>query len=51
MVKNQVLNWQAQDLNNLIYEINELELLIKKNINNSINLMTNFIFEKLSTNN
>tara|TARA_B100000035_G_C21002062_1_gene555441 strand:- start:137 stop:1120 length:984 start_codon:yes stop_codon:yes gene_type:complete len=51
MVKNQILNWQAQDLNNLIYEINELELLIKKNINNSINLMTNFIFEKLSTNN
>ena len=51
MVKKQVLDWQAQDLNNLIYEINELELLIKKNINNSINLMTNFIFEKSSAKN
>ena len=51
MVKKQVLKWQVQDLNNLIYEINELELLIKKNINNSINLITNFIFEKSSAKN
>ena len=32
----------------LIYEINDLELAMKKNINNSMNLITNFILEKSS---
>ena len=34
----------------LIYEINDLEMAMKKNINNSINLITNFMLEKSSSN-
>ena len=31
----------------LIYEINDLEMAMKKNINNSINLITNFMLKKV----
>ena len=31
-----------------MYRLNELELLIKKNVNNSINLITNFLLEQAS---
>ena len=38
-----------KDLKNLIYKINEIELHIKKNLNNSLNLITDFILEQCST--
>ena len=41
--KRQVQNWNPQKLRLLIYKINELELVIKKNFNNSINLITDFL--------
>ena len=34
----------------VINRLNEIEHLIKKNINNSINLLTNFILEEASEN-
>ena len=37
MVKTQVNNWKLKDLKNKIYEINEVEILIKNNSKNSIN--------------
>ena len=48
-IKQQVLNWTTKSLKELLFEINEVELLIKKNINNSVNILTNFIIEKSST--
>ena len=33
-------------LKSLIYKINEVELLIKKNSNNSINILSDFIIEQ-----
>ena len=46
IVKQQIINWKTESLKKSLYEINELELLIKKNINNSINLLTDFIIKK-----
>ena len=41
--KRQVQNWNPQKLRLLIYKINELELIMKKNFNNSLNLITDFL--------
>ena len=41
--KRQIQSWKPQKLRLLIYEINELELVIKKNFNNSLNLVTDFL--------
>ena len=41
--KRQIQNWKPQKLRLLIYKINELELIIKKNFNNSLNLITDFL--------
>ena len=41
--KLQVQNWSPQKLRLLIYKINELELIMKKNFNNSLNLITDFL--------
>ena len=41
--KRQVQNWNPQKLRLLIYKINELELIIKKNFNNSLHLITDFL--------
>ena len=42
-VKIQVKNWKAVDLKNKIYEINEIETLIKTNSKNALNLVSDFI--------
>ena len=44
--KLQIQNWKPQKLRLLIYKINELELIIKKNFNNSLNLITDFLLEQ-----
>ena len=41
--KRQIQSWEPQKLRLLIYKINELELIIKKNFNNSLNLITDFL--------
>jgi DNA polymerase III subunit delta len=46
IVKQQVQNWSYENAEELIYEINETELLIKKYSNNSINILSNFIIEQ-----
>ena len=48
IIKQQIINWKTESLKKSLYEINELELLIKKNINNSVNLLTDFIIKKAS---
>ena len=49
IVKLQIKNWSYENIEKLIYEINEVELLIKKYSNNSINILYDFII-KQSTN-
>ncbi len=51
-IKYQITKWKIIDLKNLIIEINEVELLVKKNSLNSINILSDFIINKsASTNN
>ena len=51
IVKQQINKWNPKQIKNLIYEINEIELSIKKNLNNSINLTTNLIIDQVSSKN
>ena len=46
IVKQQIKNWSLNRAENLIYKTNELELLIKKNSNNSINILSDFIINQ-----
>ena len=43
IVKEQIKNWTLKKVENLIYKINEIELLVKKNSSNSINILFDFI--------
>ena len=46
ITKQQIVKLTPENIKQLIYKLSELELLIKKNINNSINLITDFILEQ-----
>jgi DNA polymerase III subunit delta len=46
IVKEQVKNWSQDKTKDLIYKINDIELLLKKNPNNSINILSDFIIEQ-----
>ena len=46
IVKQQIKNWSFNNIENLIYKINEVELLIKKNSSNSVNILSDFIIEQ-----
>lgn len=46
IVKKQISLWNPANIKNLIYRLNEIELFIKKNINNSKNIVTDFILEQ-----
>ena len=48
ITKQQIQKWKSKNIKQLIYALNEIELQIKKNINNSINLITDFILSHLS---
>ena len=45
IIKQQILKWKPRKIKGLIYKINKIELNIKKNINLSINLITDFLIE------
>ena len=49
ITKQQIYKWTPENIKQLIYKLSEIELLIKKNINNSINLITDFILNKASS--
>ncbi len=51
IVKEQIKNWSLNKIENLIYKINEIELLIKKNSTNSINILFDFIITQSSKTN
>ena len=45
VVKQQLRTWSLTEIKKLIYQINEIELLIKKHNSNSISILFNFIIE------
>ena len=49
ITKQQIYKWKPKNIKQLIYTLSEIELQIKKNINNSINLITDFILSQSST--
>ncbi len=48
ITKQQIYKWTSENIKQLIYALSEMELRIKKNINNSINLITDFILSQSS---
>jgi DNA polymerase-3 subunit delta len=49
ITKQQIYKWKSKNVKQLIYALSETELQIKKNINNSINLITDFILLQSSS--
>ena len=49
IVKIQLNKWKPNKIKELIYHVNDIELQIKKNFNNSLLIITNFILEKSSS--
>ena len=45
IVKNQISKWNLKDTEKLIYKINDIELIVKKNYQNSLNILSDFILE------
>ncbi len=48
ITKQQIKQWEPETIKNLIFKLVDIELLIKKNLNNSLNLITNFMLEQSS---
>lgn len=46
--KHQIKIWEPQSLKVLIYKLNDLELIVKKNLYNSLNLVVNFLLDQSS---
>ena len=51
IVKQQIYKWKPDKIKKLIFKINEIELLIKKNLSNSVNIVTDFLLEQSSKKN
>ena len=49
IIKQQIYKWKPSNIKQLIYALSSTELQIKKNINNSINLITDFILLQSSS--
>ena len=43
IVKKQAQSWSTKEVKNIIYKINDLEIMIKKNSINSINFVSDFV--------
>ena len=46
-IKMQAKSWNLNDLKNKIYELNEIETLIKSNSRNSLNIISDFVVNLL----
>ena len=46
IVKKQINQWTPENIKKLIFKINEIELQIKKNLGNSVNLISDFIIDQ-----
>ena len=43
IVKTQIMNWNASEIENLIYKINDVEFIVKSNTSNTLNIVSDFI--------
>ena len=43
LVKKQIQSWSRNEVKKIIYKVNDLEILIKKNSNNSLNFISDFV--------
>jgi len=43
VVKKQIQSWSDDEVKKIIYKINDLEILVKKNTNNSLNFVSDFV--------
>jgi DNA polymerase III subunit delta len=50
ITKQQLYKWKPENIKELIYKLGKIELLVKKNMNNSINLITDLILDQSSSN-
>ena len=46
VIKNQIKNWKIDSIKNLIYKINEVELIVKKNSNIALNIILDFLMQE-----
>ena len=46
LITQQLLKWKSFEIENLIYDLNDIELQIKRITSNHINIVSNFILEK-----
>ena len=46
--KKQIINWTPQKVKEALYQLSDIELSIKKNYNNSINQITDFLLDLVS---
>ena len=51
IIKQQIQSWSYNNIKNLIYKINETELIIKQNSINALNILSDFIIEQTTINN
>ena len=51
IIKKQMLSWTDKSIQNLIYKINQIELVIKKNSNNALKIVFDFLIEQSSSSN
>ena len=49
ITKQQIYKWTPKNIKRLIFKLNDLELKIKKNVNNSINIILDFILEQTTS--
>jgi len=48
VTKLQIYKWEPKKVRHLIYQLSEIELLVKRNINNSLNIIIDFILKNSS---
>ena len=51
ITKQQIFKWKPNHIKNLIFQIDKIELMVKKNYEHSINLVTDFILQQCSSRN
>ena len=49
IIKKQIYKWSPENILKLIYDLNDLELIMKQNFENSLNIVIDFILEHAST--
>ena len=49
ITKQQIYKWKPENIRKLIYKLNEIELVLKTNLTNAVNITTDFLLEQSSS--